>query len=256
MKKFISILLVAMLVITLSACGKEQNEPEEVKTTVPVSEEAAEENNDSNAYSFFNEDNYTDERGEPTTYPDNKYQIRTTYTIKEKTERTLPVEITLDSTEITFDSTKILNLTGSGWTLADGAKADTSVKAHQYTNTFAKSPDGKKATIYGCNKTDAPINFIDCVVWDVILDYTGEKTDVTDFNYADGITSESSIDDVVRKFGEPDTIFIDEHYVDNEVEYSEITVVYTVKKSIEVRFEFRNEGTKSTMIRAEFRHQQ
>lgn len=259
MKKFVSILIVSMLIITLSACGKEQNDPEEVKTTLPVTEETAPEDNSDDL--FFNEENYTVERGEPTTYPDNAYQIVTTYTLKEKPERTLPIDITLDSEKITLNSTKITNLTNIGWTLVNGNKTDSPVKAHQNTNSVVCSPDGKKAIIYAANLTDNTINFNDCTIWDIIIEYEKNiyydgPTEAADFDYADGITSASSLSDIINKLGEPYTIVIDEHFTDDELQYSKISIRYDVRKNINVSFEFRNEGNSSTMIYASFKYNQ
>ena len=80
MKKIISIILIAIMIITLAACGKEQADTEEVKTTLPVTEESVQEDNSDDL--FFNEADYTVEQDEPYTYPNNDYKIEKTYKLK------------------------------------------------------------------------------------------------------------------------------------------------------------------------------
>ena len=153
MKKITSIILSAIMIITLSACGKEQTDNEEVKTTLPVTEEAVPETkttlpvteedvkDDNPNDLFFDEADYTVEQKEPVTYPDS-YSITKTYTLKNKTEATLPVEINLDSEKITLNSTKVSDLTSIGWTLTNN-KADSTVKSKQKTNSVICNPNEK-----------------------------------------------------------------------------------------------------------------
>ena len=262
MKKISTVLLVMALLSAFSACGEtnEKTDNTTAATTTIAMENDVSENgtaeNTGSDYSFFNEANYTVEKEEPTVV-DNYYSVRTSYTVKDKTERTLPDEITLGSVDIKLSSMKIGDLIKRGWSLVKGNMADSTVKSHQKTNTVASMTDGKKAMLYAANLTDGTIKFSECFISDVNICYDESEvyydglSEAADFKYADEITSTSSLEDIISVFGEPDQIYVDEDFIDGTLKSTEISVFYEGSNDVSVNFSFKNEGDSGKMSRVE-----
>ncbi|MBE6708593.1 MAG: hypothetical protein E7578_05040 [Ruminococcaceae bacterium] len=261
MKNLVTVLLVTVLLTAFSACGEKNekvNGTEGVSTTIPEEKDTQEIEEPKDC--FFNKVNYTSEKEEPTVYSDSYYSVRTTYNLKEKTDRSLPVDTTLDSMNITLNSTKIGDLIKNGWTLVNGNKADDPIKSHQNTNTIVNTTGDKKAMVYAANTTDSTIKFSECLIRDVNVRYDDKVVyydglnEASDFVYSGAISSVSSPEDVISVLGDPDHIYTTEAFEDEMLSNTDITFIYKGSNGVNVRFEFKNEDDHSKMFNFEIQY--
>lgn len=263
-KKVFCFLLALVTVGCLCACEAKQDNPKEkdfasVNSEDTDSKPAGDTGNEtaepSNAdYSFFDKEKYT------FTQDTSSDHSRTTYTLIEKSDRQVPLEVTLAGKTITFNSTKISDLINSGWTLISGNKADSPVDSMRSTNAVVCAPNGKQATVYAANTTDSETAFSNCVIWNIYISYPdgsglyNDKAAAADFTYSGNITSESSMKAIVQALGDPLFIYIDEYFQDGEYHYSTVTLTY--RYNVEAEFSFRAESGSAKMTNAKFQFSQ
>lgn len=249
MKKIISILLVLIVLLGLVGCDITKNGNEDVNSN--VSDVTKQE-----YVKVIGKEKYDFTESEPLVHNDTGLKnITKTYTLKDKVDFEVPKNLKIADTEITVLTTAVNTLLNGGWTVVAGKAADQPQKAKQATNTSVKNANGDIATLYAVNRTDKDIPFGECLINKVRIKYEkgGIINDTADFSISEKINKSSSYADIVDVLGEPNRVYVSEHYDGDEYMYHSFTITYSDSVGNTIQFSFSNEADKNNEKMVEMR---
>ena len=226
MKKIIALLLVATLVLSFAACGKKDSAEETTNNSTTTTQAAANEQETEQAANlFFDVSQYNIKNGDSN---DDKIKL-TTYTLKNDISYDLPSEVTVGGHKIVLNTTKVSDLLDDGCTVQDLYK-DHVLKSKNGTGVASETANGEEFTAWAINRTDNELKAIDCIIERVSIDYklaNMRNVKAPDFVYSENITSSITLEELVKKLGNPNHTSILEYYDENgEWLYNTITVYY------------------------------
>ena len=254
MKKIIVLLLSILMVISICACGSDTTDTnaDTNESTVSTQKEDDTKDNSSELKKYFDQEKYTSQKDEPFEFSDGSYYVNTKYTLKDEATLSLSPDISVGSTKITLNSSKVSELLDDGW--KTNRSADYTVKTNSIvTDGNAISTDNRAITFHAFNHTESPIKFSDCTIEKIYLNYVSSTSKDADFSCEGDINKSSSPDDVINVFGNPTKITICENYdKDGNFKSSDITLNYTQSSEISIIFTFNSENENIRMTVAKF----
>lgn len=254
MKKILALLLTFSILFTVTACGASEKTSNNDKSANNDSNESSTQKNDTpkpeKLFNLIDIDNYEIKIDDP--YVDeknNSMSISKSYTLKTENKFTADKKIKIENTEITFNLTTVKDFLAEGWEISDSA-ANYQLAANICTKSMAKNKNGKTADIFGLNNTNDVAVFSDCVINRVSIDYHYSiEKHTAELTYGSlNFNKNTTYDDVLSAFGEPECIFVTEHYDNGVYTYSNIQLNYEQKDTdyktddCSVEMEFRDEN--------------
>lgn len=261
MKKIIGLIFTVILIVSLVACGQQSeggnNEALSNSSNTQTQSQSTQSPDTKGMFNIIDVidvNDYDLEEEEPYIYDGTGMKsIAKTYTLKEENEQNIENKVNIGGTEITLSETTVTDFLAYGWTIVGGNTADNEVKSLIITNATVKNQSGEIATIYAANKTDRVIDFSECLITGIKIDYKLGET--SDFSVCGSINKKSSYSDITKVFGKAERISITEFYENDEYQYSYVHFAFEEKVKAQnsdvykdIKFSFQDNGDTNEML--------